>query len=240
MQELNKLGELFGAKGENGSSAFGELRDLCGDLRSNRFLHFYSIPKVKFALHFAAHLLYLLLLTHALLMNSEGGTGPRDINTAFASWMRHSGQLGPISSEEYFFFFWTISTPRLNPRAAAVALAHTSSVAPLNTRAAAFSCLPSHGLGWRIPAAAAAVFGELNEVKTHWQSTGSFTSAIALYLNNFWNAIDVLLCVLVSVVCVLRHLCETGHCDHYDFPPAFDLHALCRNLCTSAASPTAL
>ena len=29
--------------------------------------------------------------------------------TAFASWMRHRGQLEEISSQEYIFYFWTIT-----------------------------------------------------------------------------------------------------------------------------------
>lgn len=102
VQELNKLSQL-GAK-----QLSNELSDIVGDLRSIRFLHYYNVPKVKFALHFAAYILYVIHLSQMLIYQNSPGADS-NVRSAFASWMRHSGQLEMVTTQERFFFFWTIT-----------------------------------------------------------------------------------------------------------------------------------
>jgi len=84
---------------------FTDLVDLVADLRSVRFLHFYSVPKVKFAVHFAAHVAYVAFLTYTLILHNE-----ENRSIAFSSWMRSRGQLERISTQEKIFFLWTAAT----------------------------------------------------------------------------------------------------------------------------------
>ena len=44
-------------------------------------------------------------------------------------------------------------------------------------------------------------------MQAHYKTTGSFVEAMGLYLNSFWNLVDLALCSLVMVTCILRFTC---------------------------------
>ena len=50
-------------------------------------------------------------------------------------------------------------------------------------------------------------------MQAHYKTTGSFVEALGLYLNSFWNLIDLLLCSLVTITSILRFTCEYEDAD---------------------------
>ena len=77
------------AAAETAEALEGTLEDMVGDLSSWRWLHFYSVPKVKFTVHFCCYVAYMFY-------------------AAFVLMRQHSAE-GSISGYEIFFWVWALS-----------------------------------------------------------------------------------------------------------------------------------
>ena len=81
--------------------------DVVADFRSMRWLHFYRVPKVKFALNTLSHVLYIVLLCAVLLFETRDYEGGSSL-VVWGNWMRRIGELPPlIEWREVLLWLWT-------------------------------------------------------------------------------------------------------------------------------------
>ena len=86
------------------------VEDVIADLKSRRFLHFYHVPKVKFALAFLLHLAYLALLCLVLLVELQDQSNVQSKVIITADWMRWDGELpNRLRPTELLLWFWTFA-----------------------------------------------------------------------------------------------------------------------------------
>ena len=83
--------------------------DVVADFRSMRWLHFYQVPKVKFALNTLSHVAYIVLLCAVLLFETRDYEGGKSM-VMWGNWMRRQGEMpGVIEWREVLLWVWTIA-----------------------------------------------------------------------------------------------------------------------------------